>query len=470
MTGGGGISSPPTDRTRRPRAAAEPCGTGAAECIRCRSPGRPPLPCHAKREPPLREVPEAQSVRQTRLLDALHQEALAEGIQDHQREDNHQAAGVADSRVVQILPRVIHSQRRRNGTHQFDQHVGVGCDKEQVGVEIVGPLPAEGEQEHGNQHGDRKRENDAVKGAHRARAIDVRRLLQLIRNAPEELPQQEDIQAVFEGQTAQRQHHQWEIGVDEVDTVLAHIHLQPPGLPRYAADNLLVLEELDFVRQDVQTLKEACRCGKYVLDVVAEQLDSAALEQTHNAEDVKVAELHEHGELQRLVRHNHGQQHEHEQNAAAAELEFGKAVADQRADEGLQNAANQRERKGVAQSRPVVQLLDDRAVNVQREVLRNQADGYVHKVIRAHHRTGDFADEGKQHDVGNTNHQHQAENPPHHLAKEVNRKIFCLEPFLQRGPFKIHPDFVFGFSADHRLFRGLLCIHFSFTSFQSDLR
>ena len=95
------------------------------------------------------------SVCKTGLLDTLDKESLTERVENHERRDNHQAAGVSDRGVVQILScETVLSQGGRNRVDKFDQQIRIRRDEEQVGVEVVGPLPAEREQEHRNQHRD----------------------------------------------------------------------------------------------------------------------------------------------------------------------------------------------------------------------------------------------------------------------------------------------------------------------------
>ena len=104
-----------------------------------------------------------KSVCQARLLDALHQELLEEGIEDHKREDDHKPAGVADRRIVEILTRIIGFERGRYLSDQIDQHIGRFGREEQARVEVIRPLPAEGEQEHRDQHRNRQRKNGSLK-------------------------------------------------------------------------------------------------------------------------------------------------------------------------------------------------------------------------------------------------------------------------------------------------------------------
>ena len=115
-----------------------------------------------------------------------------------------------------------------------------------------------------------------------------------------------------------------------------------------------------------------------------------------------------------------------EQNVSSLELELCKSVTDQCADKGLDHGTGQGEEEGVAERSPIIQLLNDRAVNIQGEVFRNQSHGYVHEVLGAHDRARDLRKEREQNDVRNSDHQNETEDPPNHVSEEVKVEELCF--------------------------------------------
>ena len=286
------------------------------------------------------------------MLDPLHQEPLQEDIDDHQRENNHQSAGIVNCGFIKPLPRVIGIQRSGNVAHQFEKRLRFPCREEQAGVELVGPLPAEGEQEDRDQHGHRKRKNDLEEGAEGSRTVNVCRFLQLVGNAAEELTEQEDIKPVLKAQTAKGKHNHRRIGIGQLQSARRQL------LPEQR------------IRQNVDLFKESGNAGPDILNVVPEKLDPAAFEEAENAKHVKIAEAHEHGYLQSLVRDNDGQNDQQENDSPALELELCKSVTYQSANQGLNHRNHQRKDQGIAESAPIAEVRKDCAVNIQRKMFR----------------------------------------------------------------------------------------------------
>ena len=198
-----------------------------------------------------------KSVCQTRLLNALYQEFLEEGIEDHEREDDHEPAGVADRRIIEILTRIIGFERRRYLPDQIDQHIGGFRREEQARVEVIRPLPAEGEQEDRNEHGDRQRKNDPPEGFERTRTVDVGGFFQFIRNSAEELTEQENVEPVLESESAEREEDHRNIGVAEVDPVFGDFHGNPIFGDQLTTFFHKVFEKLNFIRFDnIELFKE----------------------------------------------------------------------------------------------------------------------------------------------------------------------------------------------------------------------
>ena len=312
----------------------------------------------------LREMRRPELVCDTGVLDTLYQEVLAEGIENYQRRNDHKTTRVTNSGLIKRLSRIAQLQGRRNRANQVNKQLVRGFDTrvEQAYVEVIGPLPAECKQEYGDHHGDGQRKNDLNEGTESSRTVHVRRLLKLIRHATEELAQKEDIQAVLECKTAKREEQHREVGITQVNTCLGDIHL---NLVLGHATSGFVFAPLNNVGQDVDLFKECRNSLAKLLDVVTEQLNSAALEQLYDTEQVKVTELHKHGELQGLVRNDHGQNNQQEQQVSALELKLCKSVTDQAADKGLHDCRQERKRKGGRKGIPVSQIGEDRLVNVQ---------------------------------------------------------------------------------------------------------
>ena len=66
--------------------------------------------------------------------------ALAEQVHDNKREDYHKTAGVAYRGVIQVLSGVVRLKHPRNFNH-IRHKPDLCVRKEQIGIEIVGPLP-----------------------------------------------------------------------------------------------------------------------------------------------------------------------------------------------------------------------------------------------------------------------------------------------------------------------------------------
>ena len=372
--------------------------------------------------------PNPKSVCDTRVLDTLYQESLAEGIQNDKRENDQQAARVSNCRIVQRLSCIFQLERRGN-VYDLDQQVDVGGVEEQSRVEIVGPLPAECKQEYCDHHGNRYGQNDLQEGAERSRTVHVCRFLQFVGDSAEELTQQENVKSVLKRKSAQRKQYHREIGVTKVDTRLGDLHLY---LVSGRSTVGLVVAPLDLLGQNVQFAKELCHALTKLGDVMSEHLDSAALEELDDAENVEITEFHKHGKLQGLVRYDHGQHYQHKQQVSAAELELCKAVTDQTADKRLNDGTAERKRKGVDKRFPISKLVDDRTVNIKRKVFGDQTNRYVHEVLRRHKGAGNLRQEREQYNVGNTYHQHDAEDCQNDLCKEVEVQKFGFQSFFQR--------------------------------------
>ena len=163
------------------------------------------------------------------------------------------------------------------------------------------------------------------------------------------------------------------------------------------------------------------------------------------------------------MRHDHGQDDQQHDQLVAAEAELGKTVGDEAADKGLQHAAQHRDDERVAERLGILQLGQDCFVDIQREVLGNQAHGHVHEVLRGHEGACDFGKEGVQHDVRNTDQQNQPEDIPCHLLEEVQIQELRLHTLLQGRAVEFNLDLVLGLL--HYLWGRLNVIHYGASSF-----
>ena len=188
---------------------------------------------------------------QTRTLDTLYQEVLAEGIENNQGRNDHKTAGVTDCSLVKRLSRISKLQGRRNLAYQVNEkRVGSGGFDDLTNVEVIGPLPAECKQEYGYHHGDGKRQNDLNKGAEGAATVHVSGFFKLIGNSTEELTEQENIQTVLKCQTGSREQDQGQIGFCNVNTGLLELHYDIVAV--FVNIGVWLLEQ--FVHFDIELL------------------------------------------------------------------------------------------------------------------------------------------------------------------------------------------------------------------------
>ena len=270
----------------------------------------------------------------TGVLDTLYQEVLAEGIENNQGRNDHKTAGVTDCSLVKRLSCITKLQGRRNLAYQVNEkRVGSGGFDDLTNVEVIGPLPAECKQEYGYHHGDGKRQNDLNKGAEGAATVHVSGLFKLIGNSTEELTEQENVQTVLECQAGSGEQNQGQIGFCNVNTGLLELH--------YDIVAVFVNTDNDLLGQNIQFAKELGNALAQLHYVPIEDLNSAALEKTYDAQNIKVTELEIHGVLQGLVRNDHGDHNQNEDEIAAAEFEFCKSVSDQATNQHLDNCCGE---------------------------------------------------------------------------------------------------------------------------------
>ena len=142
----------------------------------------------------------------SRMLDTLYQEVLAESIENNQRCNDHKTTSITNSGLIKCLTCISQLQGRRNSTNQVNQEL-IGSIKTGVNetyIEVISPLPAECKQEYGNHHGDGKRQDDLDESTESTTTIHICRFFKLIRNSTEELTEHENIQAVLKCHTGCR--------------------------------------------------------------------------------------------------------------------------------------------------------------------------------------------------------------------------------------------------------------------------
>ena len=147
----------------------------------------------------------AVSADDTGALDTLNEVSLAEHVDDYERSDNEQSAGISDRCLICGSRCKVLDKERFRYRNDIRHKRRTGRGKEQIRVEVIRPLPREREQEDRDHHRDRERKNYPHKGSECSRAVDVSRLLKLIGHAAEELTHHVYVQSVLKGKSAERE-------------------------------------------------------------------------------------------------------------------------------------------------------------------------------------------------------------------------------------------------------------------------
>ena len=140
---------------------------------------------------------------ETGTLNTLYEISLTEEVKNDKRHNNHHTTGVLNYVVVNAgTCHVILSKSTGNVLIYIRHHVNLVrctelCGKEYARIELICPLPREGEEEDGNHHGNGKRYDNLEERTEYTRAVNVCRLLKLIGNALEELTHQVDVKTVL---------------------------------------------------------------------------------------------------------------------------------------------------------------------------------------------------------------------------------------------------------------------------------
>ena len=88
----------------------------------------------------------------TAAFDALDQVPLTEAVDNQQRKNNHQRRGVDNSGGIHPCRfKAGGIEHFRNGDN-IGHQLGCGACKEHLCIEVIGPLPRESKEEHGDHH------------------------------------------------------------------------------------------------------------------------------------------------------------------------------------------------------------------------------------------------------------------------------------------------------------------------------
>jgi len=277
----------------------------------------------------------------TGTLDTLYQVLLAEEVDNNKRKNNKYSAGIGNCFCVKVgtAGKSGKGDRNLNDIGHKLEACGSNGGEEHTVIELIGPLPCEGEQENCYHHGNGQRKNYLKEGTEHAATVDVCRLLKLIGNSLEEVSHHEDVQTVLKRKSGDGQYEQRPEGVGEVGKLL------------YKSGRLQYFEETGNAGED----------GK-----------------------IEISELHVHGQVKSTVRNDHGEDNQHKYEVTTLELELGKSVSDNTADEGLAYRTHKGKKCGIQKCGEVIVLHDDLPVVVKGGVSRDHLNGYVNEVLRAH--------------------------------------------------------------------------------------
>jgi len=322
---------------------------------------------------------------QTGASDTFNDVSLTEEVENDQRSKNQNTAGIVNSRGIERLTSVSGIEGLRN-LDDVGKQLVTGCCEEQVGVEVISPLPAEREHEYCYEHGDRKRNDNAYEGAEYAGTIKVCGFFEFVRDGgTEELAEHEDEQTVLICKTSEGHDEERPVRVDEVD-------------------GCCTVRQVDGVNE-------------------------TTAEEVNNTEDIEISELHEQRELKCGVRNNHREDNCEEDEVVALELELSKTISDKGAHESLDYTASERKKEGVEQSFEVAVVLNDSRVSFKSGVLGDESYGYVYEVFLSHERRGDLREEGEEDNVGDTEEEKESEEVPYYILYGVKVKYFSLNSF-----------------------------------------
>jgi len=336
----------------------------------------------------------------TGAFDTLNKVLLAEEVDYYKREHYEDRLSAVYRRCEQCLTRIALDVQYSGDTLDLieKEDVLVIDYTEQTDVEIIRPLPCKREQEYRYQHRDRDRENDLEERLERTIAVDVRRLLKLIRHAREELSEHEYEQSVLERKTRQRKHDHW----------------------RKGSGQLYLIEPQHLQNSEIT--------------------DS----------EVEVLESHEHRVSECLVRNYHREDDKRKEQLSALELILCKSVSDYCTHERLQKRTHERKRCRAEKSVKIALIFDYRFISVERRSFRNKLNRYVDEVFASHEGRCDLRIEREEDDVRDSEKKNESEQPGQTLrycssGKETQTE--ALEPICS---FKIDLYSVLGFSFDLR--------------------
>ena len=163
----------------------------------------------------------------TGTLNTLNKVLLAEQVNDYQRQNDQQATGILNCVLIQSPTREGRIAKRFGDLAIKSIHgLNIRIHEELVHVELVGPLPREGEQEDSNHHRYGKRQDDLEEGAEGVGAVHVSGFFQLVGNTGKELTHHKDVKSVLEGKSEDGEKDQRHEGVNKLDTLGHSQHLK----------------------------------------------------------------------------------------------------------------------------------------------------------------------------------------------------------------------------------------------------
>ena len=368
----------------------------------------------------------------SRTLDTLYQILLAEEVYYYERSYYHNSASISYSRVIQVLSRIIGSERRGDSYYLRHQN-RLGRSEEEVRVEVVRPLPRECEQEYRYHHRYGQRQNDSNKRSDYTRTVYISRFLKLVGNASEELSQHKYVKSVLKRESAERKDYHRPIGVGKGNSAGGKF--------------------LPSVGENIYRREEIVRYS------LSKQAYSAAVEELEYSENIEISEIHKQRELKRLVRYYEREDNREEYELVTLELELCKSVSNEAAYQRLNYSRTCGKKQRIRKCLKVVKLRPYSLVNVEGKVLRYKSYRYVNEILGCHKGTCNLRKEREKNYVRDTYEQYESEQKPYYLFNEKHREEFSLKSLFKGSSFKLDLYFVFGFFLNLRLVINILCVH-----------
>ena len=268
-----------------------------------------------------------------------------------------------------------------------------GVGKEGVDIEDVSPLPCESKDKYRDQHRTGDGEDDFEEGLEYTVTVDERGFFKFIRNAAVVAAHKEDKQAVLERKPRQREKDQRYVGI-------------------------------------VNTLCQAQR-----------SVETGCFKKSENIEIDKF--LNE-GRSEDLVRNNHRQHNEEEDEIAAFEFKFRKAITNECCNEHLDHCTNSGKEERVEHCLEILVFRNQIFVRIERREFRDHLNVTLQEVLRAHEGCRNFREKREQNDIRNTEKKNETEDGNKQFLVEKAVQVFRLHSLLQGGSFKLNANLVLG--------------------------